>query len=485
MVTSVLQLVRASQQSVEISDASQTGLDLSGDFTLELAIKASSDITVNGEDRHLIHKWSNGGGESYRLTFTRDAGVNYIEAAIANTSGFNQDRVRWIHPVAVNTWEHIALTCDISEPTATTFELFINGESQGNGDSFEVSDDISFIENSTSNFVIGARNNGTGDSWDGLVSQVRVWDDVRTLQEIQDHIVTDPTPGSEPNLQGYWKLDGDLLDETTNNNDLSDTNSPVFVEGFPFDDDGFGDGDFIEVGGGGFAGASFPDVDGDYIEVGGGGLGPSLPPPADGDFIEVGGGGQSPAVEPPAEGDFIEVGGGGFGVGERNEDGDYMEIGPPPPFVPAEIVAVQAVEILSKTTLLLTFNRDMRNDEELSNPDNYVLTLISGSLESTITSVLTGNSEFTNQVILNITPPNLKSLFSLDVTGNIQSEEGGIIDPLREPVQFETRSTKMDSVLSHLTQVYTTIPGSNIRTLLHAITREDDKIGGNREDFLP
>jgi len=40
--------------------------------------------------------------------------------------------------------------------------------------------------------------------------------------------------GTETGLKGYWKLNDSLLDETTNNNDLTNVNSAVFSTDVPF-----------------------------------------------------------------------------------------------------------------------------------------------------------------------------------------------------------------------------------------------------------
>jgi hypothetical protein len=68
---------------------------------------------------------------------------------------------------------------------------------------------------------------------DGLMDEVRVWNDVRTAQEISDNYEKEISGGSA-NLQGYWKLNNNYTDETSNGNDLTASGSPVFSTDVPF-----------------------------------------------------------------------------------------------------------------------------------------------------------------------------------------------------------------------------------------------------------
>ena len=40
----------------------------------------------------------------------------------------------------------------------------------------------------------------------GKMDEIRIWNDVRTQQEIRDNLHRIVTPGSESNLVAYWKL---------------------------------------------------------------------------------------------------------------------------------------------------------------------------------------------------------------------------------------------------------------------------------------
>ncbi len=147
-------------------------------------------------------------------------------------------------------------------------------------------------------------------------------------------------------------------------------------------------------------------------------------------------------------------------------------------------ISLSSVEILSLDSILLSFNKAVVNDSTLQSVNSYTIVPVSSGIAVTIRSISTGNSEFVTQVVMYVTPPTRKEEYSVDVVGDIRGVDASELDPSRSPVVFEARSTKMDSVLSRITEPYATEPGSNLRSIFHAITREDDKIGGSREDFL-
>lgn len=128
--------------------------------------------------------------------------------------------------VPLGQWVHIAATLDLAANTST---IYINGIAET-----VVSNDVGTATSFTQagDLKIGQDNNPY--YFDGRISEVRLWDDVRTQSEIRDNMNQKLT-GSETGLIGYWPLDGNFDDLTANNNDMTGQNGAVATtDDYPF-----------------------------------------------------------------------------------------------------------------------------------------------------------------------------------------------------------------------------------------------------------
>ena len=187
----------ASSQYLSITDAAQTGLDLTSTGTIEFWFKP---ITIPGF-YFLFAKWDSAantgtvqgyGGTGGRLTcYVHDGSVytGYYVASLIQTG-----------------WHHYAITTNTDNPAATTFEFFRDGVSQGNG-AAEAANNGGDLPDNDDPFSIGARVGNTSYV-NGYFADFRYWNDVRTDTEIADNYenhLSDPT--SEANLVGYWPFE--------------------------------------------------------------------------------------------------------------------------------------------------------------------------------------------------------------------------------------------------------------------------------------
>lgn len=148
------------------------------------------------------------GQRSYTFSLFNDGGTLKLQAIIdQDGDGVTRDIYRWNWTPSTSTWYHLALTITPGNASATTFEVFIDGVSQGNGTAV-VSGNVSGIFNGTAPFQIGCNNQpGTPDQFfDGKIDEVRVWNTVRTSTQINDNKGVRLT-GSESNLQAYWPFE--------------------------------------------------------------------------------------------------------------------------------------------------------------------------------------------------------------------------------------------------------------------------------------
>lgn len=224
-------LERSSSQYWSITDASQTGLDLSGDFTLELW--ANSESTPGVSDSHYFISKDDGtaNDRSYDFVYINQSGTPQIRLLVFQNNTTLSEH-NWSQTLTTGQWYHIAVTFDISEPLATQAELFLDTVSQGNGTATR--DNISSIQNSSAPFEIGARTvQDPNGYFDGLLDEVRVWGDIRTSTEISDNWKKQLS-GSEADLKAYWKFNNNGDGSSGNNNDLTNNNSATFSTDVPF-----------------------------------------------------------------------------------------------------------------------------------------------------------------------------------------------------------------------------------------------------------
>jgi hypothetical protein len=124
--------------------------------------------------------------------------------------------------LALSTWYHVAFTYDGSLES-----IFINGVVDT---TFTTSGNISTAQY-TEYISIGAytlNNTPYSSFFNGIIDEVRVWNINRTQQQIQSNMYIELS-GIETGLVGYWNLNGNSLDKTSNVNDGTILGNPVFV----------------------------------------------------------------------------------------------------------------------------------------------------------------------------------------------------------------------------------------------------------------
>lgn len=216
-----------SSQYLSIADGSQTGLDITGDMSIEFWWKPESPVVANTDDRyHLVGKHSDVTGQrSYTLDYYNN-GSNISYRFIVSDDGTSQTAETYTVTESAGVWAHIAVTYDAS---AGAVEWYRNGISVQSDTGAKTS-----IFNGNLDFTIGANDQPTV-YMDGKIDDIRVWNDVRTPTEISNNYQKELV-GNEAGLVGYWKLNNSLMDETSNNNDLTNNNGAIFSTDMPFID---------------------------------------------------------------------------------------------------------------------------------------------------------------------------------------------------------------------------------------------------------
>jgi len=224
--THSLDLESGSSQYAYIADVSQTGLDVTGDISIEGWIKLES-LPSDGSTFPIVSKWNGSSNLSYLFTYSNDGGVYKLQIFwTSGGSSANLSNFTYTVTLSTGVWYHIAVTADVSVPSAL---FYVDGTEYA---STSVSTGATAIYDGVAEFQIGKKQDDTV-YFDGLIDEVRVWSDIRSGAEISANYQKELT-GSEANLVGYWKLNNNYLDETSNNNDLTASGSPVFSTDVPF-----------------------------------------------------------------------------------------------------------------------------------------------------------------------------------------------------------------------------------------------------------
>lgn len=196
------------------------------DLTLEIwANPETIDIGTN-----LIMKWNEVGNRSYYFQIDANNKLFFYIAGDGDANAFTG----YVSDAAVlsgtGTWFHLAASFEAGSPS--TIAMYKDGSAI---DITSLGNDAEGIYDGTAPFLIGAYMGSDTPSgfFDGLIDEVRVWNDVRTSTEISDNMSVELV-GNEAGLAGYWKLNNSLLDETANDNDLTNNNSAVFSTDVPF-----------------------------------------------------------------------------------------------------------------------------------------------------------------------------------------------------------------------------------------------------------
>ncbi len=226
-----LDLEKDQKQFLSIIDRNQTGLDVTGDLTLEAWVKLESLPESNGNANIIDKTNPKGTSIAYSYYWRNDPGGSNLNLLVSPDGSTNYVPFGINYPPRANEWTHLAAV--FNSATSKT-QFYVNGQPITDNTGYPVFHQI-FDNNHP--FYIGARA-GAYDFLDGKMDEIRMWNKARTSEEILANYKTELT-GSEAGLVGYWKFNGELTsgkmkDSSPNKNDLSLTGSPTFSSDVPF-----------------------------------------------------------------------------------------------------------------------------------------------------------------------------------------------------------------------------------------------------------
>lgn len=216
-----LDLERSSSQYAYVADNS--ALSITGDISIEAWVKFES-LPASGEYQMFVSKTGGTVGTSgYLFGVNNNSGTLRFYCEFGD--GTNLDTIVQNWTPVVNKWYHVALTVDIS---AKSYIFYVDGSSIGT----QVGTNVTAIYNNAAAFTIGDYG-GTNHRFDGLISNVRVWSDIRTAGEVLAGVYAIYT-GTTDNLVGSWYNDANDHNDDAGTNNLTSSGSPVFSTNVPW-----------------------------------------------------------------------------------------------------------------------------------------------------------------------------------------------------------------------------------------------------------
>lgn len=217
-----LDLESGSTQYAAIANGSQTGLGLTGDFTIEAWIWIESDT---GNDQTIAGKWNGTAGQrSYAFSYNKTS--NELKLFVRNSADDTSGSAVKAVTLPLSSWNHVAVAFDISAASA---EFFVNGATLGTATGTLPTT----ILNGTASFAVGGIEVDSTPSslFDGKLKYVRVFSDLRSSAEIVTDMVSNSVANAD--LEGEWSFESVYTDGSGNGNTLTSSGSPTFASSVP------------------------------------------------------------------------------------------------------------------------------------------------------------------------------------------------------------------------------------------------------------
>ncbi len=177
---------------------------------------AANDVGTSGTVEMWVKPMRNSKAHQFFLSFREGASGDKIY--VKNEAGNFQVGFGDVHNYDTgyyfveDEWVHLAVTW-----SGTNIKTYVDGNFQS------IHEEPDSLSSMTLGCIAGLANAKTDTTYHlvGQIDEIRLWDDERTQQEIQDNMNSE-IASSEANLIGYWKLDENegtvAYDETINNN---------------------------------------------------------------------------------------------------------------------------------------------------------------------------------------------------------------------------------------------------------------------------
>lgn len=164
-------LVRASNQKFTITNASQSGLSITGSMSAQAWVKIGTAPTA-GQNYTILGKADATFANAYAFVYTNSAGTFVLRSLLGNGVLVETSKTQTL---TAGTWYHLVFVY-----TASTgiVETFVNGSSLGTNTGYSTA-----IGTNTDSFIIGNDVNGSAN-YDGMIDEVGIWNRILSSTEV-------------------------------------------------------------------------------------------------------------------------------------------------------------------------------------------------------------------------------------------------------------------------------------------------------------
>lgn len=139
------------------------------------------------------------------------------------------------------------------------------------------------------------------------------------------------------------------------------------------------------------------------------------------------------------------------------------------------------VDVLSRRLIRVELQDEVVINDDYFDTSNYAISVVEGTGEVAITKILPfqDGSKVSRFIIIETQPMTYGTTYSVSITDAVD-RSGETLLPAS--ATFDARYSKGDSILRSMPKHYDTRSTSNLAGVLLAIGRQDDLIGGSRDD---
>jgi len=219
MSTHSTTLASASTQYWSITDASQSGLDITGDISFSAWVKFTT-LPSSGSNMVIASKYGYENNTRQYGFYIRNTSGTYSMRMINSTDGisFSEGSVNFLSAPTTGVWYHLGWS-----KSGTTVTTYVGGASQGTATV------AGSQANSTAAFAIGifvGGSGGTDSPLNGQVDSALIYSVAISAANMSTNFTTPCTPHTT-NLVSQWRFDNNGND-STGSNTLTNNNSATF-----------------------------------------------------------------------------------------------------------------------------------------------------------------------------------------------------------------------------------------------------------------